>query len=107
MTNSTEHRTVQRHTNDAPPPTSQRPPAEWSVRNASLTAGIALLLMSVVAIFGNVVVVDGLTTPGDAAATAADITASAGMFRLGIVSLIAVIALDVVIAWAPTGCSVP
>ena len=100
MTNSTEHRTVRRHVNDAPPPASQRAPAQWSVRNASLTAGIALLLMSVVAIFGNVVVVDGLTTQGDAAATAADITASAGMFRLGIVSLIVVIALDVVIAWA-------
>ena len=70
------------------------------MRTASLTAGIALLLMSVVAIFGNVVVVDGLVTEGDAAATAADITASAGMFRLGIASLIVVIALDVVIAWA-------
>jgi hypothetical protein len=56
--------------------------------------------MSVVAIFGAVVVVDGLVTEGDAAATAADITASAGMFRLGIVSLIVVIALDVVVAWA-------
>ena len=100
MTNSTEHRTVQRYADDAPLPATPRATAKWSVRNASLTAGIALLLMSVVAIFGNVVVVDGLTTQGDAAATAADITASAGMFRLGIVSLIVVIALDVVIAWA-------
>lgn len=79
---------------------AQRSPLQWSVRNASLTAGIALLLMSVVAIFGKVVVVDGLVTEGDAAATAADIAASAGMFRLGIASLIVVIALDVVVAWA-------
>ena len=54
--------------------------------------------MSVVAIFGNVVVVDGLVTEGDAAQTAADITACAGFFRLGIASLIVVIALDVVVA---------
>jgi hypothetical protein len=56
--------------------------------------------MSAVAIFGNVVVVDGLMTEGDPAQTAGDITASAGLFRLGIVSLIVVIALDVVVAWA-------
>jgi len=98
MTNSTKNLPQQRHLSDAPLPASQG--VQWSVRNASLTAGIALLLMSVVAIFGNVMVVDGLTTQGDAAATAADITASAAMFRLGIVSLIVVIALDVVIAWA-------
>ncbi len=73
---------------------------QWSVRTASLTAGAALLLMSVVAIFGKVVVVDGLVTQGDAAATAADISASADLFRLGIVSLIVVIGLDVVVAWA-------
>jgi hypothetical protein len=56
--------------------------------------------MAVIAVFGNVVVVDGLFTEGDAARTATDITASAGMFRLGIVSLVAVVALDVVVAWA-------
>ena len=56
--------------------------------------------MSVVAIFGNVVVVDGLVTEGDATQTAADIMASVGLFRLGIASLIVVIALDVVVAWA-------
>jgi hypothetical protein len=96
MVNQAEDLAVQRHPRRAP----LREPGQWSIRNASLTAGIALLLMVVVAIFGNVVVVDGLWTEGDGAQTAADITASAGMFRLGIVSLIMVIALDVVIAWA-------
>lgn len=100
MTNSTEHLPAQRHSGNPPLLKSQVSSPQWSVRNASLTAGIALLLMSVVAIFGKVVVVDGLMTEGDAATTAADITASAGMFRLGIVSLIVVIALDVVVAWA-------
>jgi len=98
MANQTEDLAVPRHPSHAP--ASLREPGQWSIRNASLTAGIALLLMVVVAIFGNVVVVNGLWTEGDGAQTAADITASAGMFRLGIVSLIMVIALDVVIAWA-------
>ncbi len=100
MTNRTEDLSVQRHSSDAPPPISQESPGQWSIRNASLTAGVALLLMSAVAIFGNVVVVDGLVTQGDAAQTADDIGASAGLFRLGIASLILVIGLDVVVAWA-------
>ena len=56
--------------------------------------------MSAVAIFGNFIAVEGLVTQGDPARTAADIRASQGLFRLGIVSLIFVIALDVVVAWA-------
>ena len=79
MTNRTENLPVQHLPSNAPPPAAQRASAQWSIRNASLTAGVALLLMSVVAIFGNVMVVDGLVTDGDAAQTAADITASAGI----------------------------
>ncbi|HEX6150678.1 DUF4386 domain-containing protein [Nocardioides sp.] len=99
MTNRTENPPLQQHP-VTPPLASMRSGAQWSIRNASLTAGIALLLMSVVAILGNVVVINGLITDGDAARTADDITASAGLFRLGIVSLVVVIALDVVVAWA-------
>jgi len=72
---------------------------ERPIRTASLTAGGGLLLMSVLAGFGKFVAVDGLVTRGDAAQTARDITESAGLFRLGIVSLVMVIALDVVVAW--------
>jgi hypothetical protein len=99
MTNHTEYPPVQQDAHEAQPP-SQRLAADWSIRTASITAGVALLLMSVVAIFGNVVIVDGLVTEGDAARTATDIMASQGLFRLGIVSLIVVVALDVVVAWA-------
>jgi hypothetical protein len=99
MTNRTEDLPVQRPPSDTPP-SAQRGPTHWSLQSASLTAGIALLLMSVVAVFGKVVVVDGLMTEGNPAQSAADITASAELFRLGIVSLIVVIALDVVVAWA-------
>ena len=70
------------------------------MRSASITAGVALLLMSVVAIFGNVVAIDGLLAEGDAAQTVSNIAASQGLFRLGIASLIVVIGLDVVVAWA-------
>jgi Domain of unknown function (DUF4386) len=74
--------------------------SEASVRNASVTAGVSLLLMSVIAGFGNFFAVVGLVTQRDAAQTAKDITASEGMFRFGILSLLLVIALDVVIALA-------
>ena len=100
MTNRTEYPPAQQYAGEARPPASQRSAAHWSIRTASITAGVALLLMSVVAIFGNVVAVDGLVTEGDAARTAADIMASQGLFRLGIASLIVVVALDVVVAWA-------
>lgn len=96
----TEGQLVQRHLSHAPASAALREPGHWSIRNASLTAGIALLLMTVAAIVGKVVVIDGLITKGDGSQSVADITASAGMFRLGIVSLIMVIALDVVVAWA-------
>lgn len=68
--------------------------------DASTTAGIGLLLMAALAGFGNFVAVEGLVTPGDAARTATDITASEGLFRFGIATLFAVVALDVVVAWA-------
>lgn len=74
--------------------------ATRSVRNASMTAGIALLLMSVLAGFGKFVALDGLVTPGNAAQTATDIAESDGLFRLGVASMFLVIVLDVVVAWA-------
>ncbi len=82
------------------PPDSPLSASGWSIRTASVTAGVALLLMSAVAIFGKFIAVDGLVTLADPARTAADIRASQGLFRLGIASLVFVIALDVVIAWA-------
>jgi Domain of unknown function (DUF4386) len=100
MTSYTEHQPLPQRAPDARPPVSRRMAADWSIRTASITAGVALLLMSVVAIFGKVVVVDGLVTEGNAAQTATDIVGSEGLFRLGIASLVVVVALDVVVAWA-------
>ena len=58
------------------------------------------MLMSALAGFGNLVVLEGLVTPGDAAKTAGDIVASEGVFRFGVASLYLVVVLDVVVAWA-------
>lgn len=73
---------------------------DWSMRTASLIAGIALLLMAVLAFFGNFVVIQALITPGDAARTAGDITGSEALFRWGIAAFVLVAVLDVVVAGA-------
>jgi hypothetical protein len=71
-----------------------------ALRKAALIAGAAIMLVAALAGFGNLVVVQGLVTPGDAAATADDILGSEGMFRLGVASLYLAALLDVVVAWA-------
>jgi len=74
--------------------------ASRSIGKAGVVAGLALLLMAVLAGFGNIVVVEGLVTPGDAAKTADDILGAQGTFRLGVASLYLVVVLDVIVAWA-------
>jgi len=90
--------------NVSPPGVAARPTypsgSVPELRRAALIAGTALLVMSALAGFGNVIVVAGLVTPGDAARTADDIMGSDGMFRLGVASLYLAAVLDVVIAWA-------
>ena len=98
MTNRTRQPPGRRYAGDAPPAGPVKDP-DRSIRDASLVAGVGLLLMSGLAGFGYFAAVEGLVTPGDAARTARDVAASEGLFRLGIVSLLAVIALDVVVAW--------
>ena len=71
-----------------------------SMRRASLTAGLGLALMVVLAPFGVFGATGALITPGDAAKTAQDILGSEGLFRWGIASLILVVILDIVVAAA-------
>jgi hypothetical protein len=99
MSNRTADQPAAQHLSQEPL-APQPQTARWSMRTASITAGVALLLMSVVAIFGKVIAVDGLVTEGNAAETVGNILASLGLFRLGIASLVVVIALDVLVAWA-------
>jgi hypothetical protein len=100
MTNHTVQSPAVEYASESSP--ALRPEAEggWSTSSAGLIAGVAILLMSVLAGFGNFVAVHGMVTQGDAAQTAHDVMASEGVFRLGIVSLFLVVALDVVVAWA-------
>jgi ABC-type multidrug transport system fused ATPase/permease subunit len=71
-----------------------------SMRRAALVAGLGLLLMSVLAGLSNFGVLERLVTAGDAARTANDILEAFGSFRLAIVALLLVAALDVAVAWA-------
>lgn len=73
---------------------------DTSPRRASIIAGVAYLVIFVLAIFGNFVVLTGMVEPGDAAATAANIQDAEGVFRLGLVSFTIVFIADVVVAWA-------
>jgi hypothetical protein len=69
-------------------------------RTASLTAGLALAVMAVLAGFGVFGAIGALVTPGDAAKTAVDIAGAQALFRWGIASLILVAVLDIVVAGA-------
>jgi hypothetical protein len=81
-------------------PSAEPSGAVRSARRAALVAGASLMAMSALAGFGNLVVMEGLVTPGDAAKTAEDVMGSAGLFRLGVAGLYLAAVLDVVIAWA-------
>jgi Domain of unknown function (DUF4386) len=74
--------------------------ASQPVRHADATAGIGLLAMSALSAFGYLLAVKGLVRAADAAQTARNVAGHEGLFRLGIVSLYLVVALDVVVARA-------
>ncbi len=71
-----------------------------SQRKAAIFAGLGLLIMTILAIFANFFVFQKLIIPGNAAATAGNITANGMLFRIGIFSFLIVIVMDVVAAWA-------
>ncbi|TFC06275.1 DUF4386 domain-containing protein [Cryobacterium mannosilyticum] len=71
----------------------------WTPRTASLVAGTALALLAVLAGFGFGAIMP-LVTPGDAAATARDISAARPLFLAGIAGMLAVSILDLIVAGA-------
>ena len=76
------------------------PQAGWTVRRAGVVAGAALLLIVAAAVPAYFVVIEGMITPGDAAATATEITSNEATFRLGVLAWMATAALDVVVTCA-------
>jgi hypothetical protein len=71
-----------------------------SPRHAALIAGIALLLMTALAIFANFFVIQRLINEDIYRRTVENIMDNETLFRFGIVSLIIVVILDVIVAWA-------
>ena len=74
--------------------------SDISLRKVAIIAGVGLLIMTITAVFANFAVLESLIVQGDAIATTNNIIASEGQFRLGIVSFLIVLILDVVVAWA-------
>ena len=74
--------------------------ADVPQRRAARAAGIALLLMLVVAIPTHYFVLSGFIVEGDAAATVANIRANVLLFGIGIAGWLIVLVLDVVVALA-------
>lgn len=73
--------------------------ADLSRPKAAWIAGIALLLMAVVAPVARFGVLDSLIVPDDASATVSNIVASPGLFRMAGIAFVIVALLDVVVAW--------
>ena len=100
-TNGTGQRALHRDASAAhPPPAGPTVEATRTIPQSSITAGVAILLVAALSGLGIFGAVQRLVTSGDAASTAASVVESEWLFRLGIASLFAVVALDVVAAWA-------
>ncbi len=72
---------------------------DTSLRTAAIVGGLGLLIMAILAPVANFSLLQNLVVPGDAAATANNISASAGPFRLSITLFVIVCSLDLVVAW--------
>ena len=80
--------------------TNMQPAANSLSRRVALVGGIGLLLIAVLTPFARFGVLQALVVPGDATATVNNIAASEGFFRAGIATLLIVVMLDIVVAWA-------
>lgn len=73
---------------------------DGSLRTSTIIAGLALLIMAVLAPIVQFGILQKLVMPGNAKATVENIMASATLFRTGIFIFLVVAILDVVVAWA-------
>lgn len=79
---------------------AQKQIAEISLKNSAIIAGIGILLMAILAPIANFAIIEGLIDPDDVAKTVGNISASNGLFRLGICLFMMVAILDIIVAWA-------
>lgn len=73
---------------------------DLSLRRIALIAGVALLVIGVLAPFAQFGVLKALVVPGNAAATVSNLVDSEGLFRAGIAAFLVALVLDIVLAWA-------
>lgn len=71
-----------------------------SPRAAAGWAGAGYLAIFVLAVFANFLAVGAVLDRGDARATYLDLASSQTAFRLGLMAFLAVVVIDVVVAWA-------
>lgn len=74
-------------------------PADVSLSTAALVAGAGLLTMAVLSAL-SIPFLERVVVAGDPGATASNVLGDEFRFRLSIVALVGVVALDVVVAWA-------
>ncbi|WP_283153762.1 DUF4386 domain-containing protein [Guptibacillus hwajinpoensis] len=68
-------------------------------QKAAVLSGIALLVMTVAAVFAQGYVHSSLVVEGDAATTLKNIQASQGLFRLEVLGWLIIIILDLIVSW--------
>jgi len=68
-------------------------------QKAAVFSGIALLVMTVAAIFAQGYVHSSLVVEGDAATTLKNIQASQGLFRLEVLGWLIIIIMDLIVSW--------
>ena len=71
-----------------------------SQRTVAKIAGFGYLIIIIAGIFAEFFVRSALIVPGDATATAGNIMASEGLYRIGIAGDLVMLVCDVVVAWA-------
>ena len=72
--------------------------ANLSLRQTARIAGVLYLTIIIAGIFAEFFVRQSLVVPGDAGATASNIVASEGLFRLGIAADLVMILSDIALA---------
>ena len=72
---------------------------DLSLGRTARIAGFGYLIIFISGIFANFFVLHNMIVPGDVAATAGNIMAAQGLFRIGILSFVIMVMFDLLLAW--------